>query len=141
MFVENDLPNLYSGMYYFRKCEKTQEFFKLVEYITYNWERYFFEIAPNHAQKFFSIDVACAIAAKILGIDTEVTHPASPFTFVHMKPALQQWSPVPASCYTQVTASLNNELELVVGNFRQLGVFHYVEDVFLTDSVLEKLHG
>jgi hypothetical protein len=30
--------------------------------------------------------------------------------------------------------------ELYLNNFRQRGVFHYVEDAFLTDKIIEKLN-
>ena len=37
-FIENELPNLYSGLYYFKKSDKSLEFFKVLEFITYNWQ-------------------------------------------------------------------------------------------------------
>lgn len=139
MFVENDLPNLYAGMFYFKKSTESLQFFKLLEYISYNWERFFFEIAPNHNQNFFSMDVASAIAAKLLGIDDHIVLKNSPFTFVHMKPALQGWVVTPSSCYTQVMTTVNPKKELTIGGFKQKNVFHYVEPDFLTDDMLEKL--
>ena len=139
MFVENDLPNLYSGMYYFRKSDFSKQFFSTLEYISYNWKRFFFEIAPKHSQGFFSIDVACAITAKLLGIEDQIVHTSSPFTFVHMKPALQSWSPVPLSCYSQVSVNLNSKKNLYIGNYLQQEVFHYVEPEFLTNAMLENL--
>ena len=140
-FIENNLPNLYTGMFYFKKTDKVLEFFKLVEYIFYNWERFFFEITPNSSQKFFSMDVAVSIAVKLLDIVEEVTHTQTPFTFVHMKPAIQGWVPTPNSSYSQVTAHYNKNNELYVGNYKQLGVFHYVEDSFVTDDLEENLRG
>lgn len=140
-FVENNLPNLYSGMFYFRKSEKSQEFFKVLEYVVYNWEKFFFEIAPKSFQNFFSLDVAVAITSKILDIDDEITHGASPFQFVHMKPALQEWPVVPSSCYSQLYSYVNSKKELYVGNYKQFGVFHYVEDSFLTLDITENLNG
>lgn len=139
-FVRNDLPNIYTGMFYFRKSKYSLDFFKLLEYISYNWQRFFIEVAPKHSQDFFSIDVAASIAVKLLGIDDEVINKNSPFTFVHMKPALQGWTPTPGSCYSQVLVNFNIEKTLTVGGFRQDGVFHYVESEFLTDTILEKLH-
>jgi hypothetical protein len=140
-FIENQLPNIYSGMFYFRKSNYTHSFFKLLEYITYNWERFFFEVTPKFTQKFYSLDVASAIAIKILGIESDVVHSQSPFKFVHMKPALQGWFPIPGSCYSQVHSYFNKDKELYVGNYKQLGVFHYVEDCFLNKEIVENLDG
>ena len=83
-FRENILPEIYTGMYYFKKSKAAEQFFQLLEYITYNWQRYFAEITPKKSQSFFSMDVASAIAVKILGIEDQVISSNSPFLFVHM---------------------------------------------------------
>ena len=140
MFIENDLPNLYSGMFYFKKSEYSLNFFKLLEFITYNWEKVYYEVAPKSNQKFFSMDVSIAIAAKILGIDDEISNKNSPFTFVHMKSALQGWDPVPASFLKQSLVKFTQKKELFINNFKQHDVFHYVEDSFLTDDIIGKLN-
>lgn len=140
VFVENSLPDLYSGMFYFKKCDTALEFFKLVEFITYNWQRIYHEVTPKSTQKFFSMDVTFAIASKILGIDDENILANSLFTFTHMKPALQGWDPIPESYLSQVMVSFNSKKELFINNIRQSGVFHYVEDKFLTDQIIEKLN-
>ena len=140
MFVENDLPNLYCGMFYFKKSNTALEFFKLVEFITNNWQRMYYDIAPKNSQKFFSMDVTVAIAAKILGIDDSIVNSNSPFTFTHMKPALQGWDPIPESCLSQLLINFTDTRELYLNNFKQYGVFHYVDDEFLTDEIIKKLN-
>lgn len=140
VFVENNLPDLYSGMFYFKKSDSALEFFKLVEFITYNWERVYHEVTPKFTQKFFSMDVTFAIASKILGIDDQVILANSPFTFIHMKPALQGWDPVPESYLSQVMINFNSKKELFINNIRQSGVFHYVDDKFLTTQIIENLN-
>ena len=140
MFLENDLPNLYCGMFYFRKSDLASKFFKVLEFITYNWEKSYFEIAPKAAQKFFSMDVSSAIAAKILGIDDIIINKNSPFTFVHMKPALQGWDPIPESFLSQSFVFFSKNKELFINHFKQSGVFHYVEDAFLTDKIIGSLN-
>jgi hypothetical protein len=140
MFVENDLPNLYCGMFYFKKSDSTLEFFKVVEFITNNWQRIYYDIAPKNSQKFFSMDVTVAIAAKILGIDDTIVSVNSPFTFTHMKPALQGWDPIPESYLSQSLINFTDTRELYLNNFKQHGVFHYVEDEFLTDEIIKKLN-
>jgi len=140
MFVANDLPNLYSGMCYFRKSDTALEFFKLLEFITYNWEKMYNTVAPKNMQNFYSLDVSIAIAAKLTGIDDVITNKNSPFTFTHLKPALQGWDPIPHSCLSQLLINFTDSKELYLNNFRQQGVFHYVEDAFLTDTIIEKLN-
>ncbi len=139
-FIENNLPNLYSGLYYFKKSDKSLEFFKVLEFITYNWQKIYYEIIPKHTQKWYSMDVSVSIAAKILGLDDEIINAKSPFVFTHMKPALQGWDPVPSSYLSQTLVNFNNRCELYFNNIKQHGIIHYVEDKFLTDKILEKLN-
>lgn len=139
-FIENDLPNLYSGLFYFKKSDESLKFFKILEFITYNWERVYYEITPKQTQKFYSMDVSVAITAKILGIDNEIAHLNSPFTFIHMKPGIQGWDPVPESYLKQSHINFNNNFELYLNNFKQTGIFHYVEDQFLTDKIIGQLN-
>lgn len=141
MFIENDLPNLYCGAFYFKKSQQALDFFKLVEFITYNWEKIYYEISPKHMQKFFSMDVTVAIAAKILGIDDQIVNKNSGFCFTHLKPALQGWDPIPESCLSQLLINFNNKKELYLNNFKQHGIFHYVDNSFLTDTIIEKLNA
>jgi hypothetical protein len=140
MFVANDLPNLYSGMCYFRKSDTALEFFKLLEFITYNWEKMYYTVAPKNMQSFYSFDVSVAIAAKLMGIDDVITNKNSPFTFTHLKPALQGWDPVPESCLSQLIINFTDYKELYLNNFRQHRVVHYVEDAFLTEEIIKKLN-
>jgi len=140
MFVANDLPNLYSGMCYFRKSDTALEFFKLLEFITYNWEKMYNMVAPKNMQNFYSLDVSTAIAAKLAGIDDVITNKNSPFTFTHLKPALQGWDPIPHSCLSQLLINFTDTKDLYLNNFKQYGVFHYVDDAFLTDEIIEKLN-
>lgn len=139
MFKENDLPNVYCGMFYFKKSELSITFFKLLEFITNNWQRVFYEVAPKSNQKFFSMDVASSIACKILGIDDQVVNSNSPFSFVHMKTALQGWDPIPLSYLSQSLINFNDSKQLWINNFQQHGIFHYVENEFLTDDIIGKL--
>jgi hypothetical protein len=139
-FIENELPNLYSGLYYFKKSDKSLEFFKVLEFITYNWQKIYYEITPKHTQKWYSMDVSVAITAKILGIDDEITNANSPFIFTHMKPAIQGWDPIPESYLSQTLINFNKKGELYFNNIRQHGIMHYVEDKFLTDRIIENLN-
>ena len=37
-----------------------------------------------------------------------------------------------------ITAYMTDELELFIGNYKQGGVFHYIEDSFLSDKIIKK---
>jgi len=139
-FINNNLPNPYVALYYFKKSDLALEFFKVLEFIVKNWEFCSKTITTKNPQKWLSIDLATAMAIDIMGIEEQVIDPCSPMEFVHMKPAIQGWSPAPSSWQNVVSFNFENGV-MLVGNYRQQFLFHYVEKDFLTDQLLAKLEG
>ena len=139
IFEANYLPNIYTGIYYFKKCEEAKQFFKLVELITYNWELFYGEFASIVYQTWYSYDLTCAIAIKILNNENFVTSKNSPITFVHFKPHAQKWINVPEKCTDVVGCYYTNDKDLFIGNFLQDKVLHYVEKDFLKEGMKENL--
>jgi hypothetical protein len=141
MFTENQLPNVYFGLHYFKKNQPALDFYNVLAFVVANWERVYFDLAPKNKQKWVSMDVSAAIATKILGIEDQVVHPLIDFNFVHMKSNLQNIDPIP-SIWTNVLDSYINEAgQLLVSNMLQDGVFHYVTDTFLTNAMITSLGG
>ena len=40
-FIENNLPNLFSGFHYFKKCDFAKEFYTWLELVINNWETFY----------------------------------------------------------------------------------------------------
>lgn len=139
VFVDNDLPNVYCGFHYFKKCKNNDLFFKLLTDIVVNYEQYSKRFTKNRTQSWCSMDVATAIAIKLLGIQHKVFSTQSNLTFTHMKPRIQNYQSQLKLWTEQIDYNLTPQNELFVGNFKQKGIFHYVEDNFLTDKMLEQL--
>lgn len=137
-FVDNNLPNVYFGLHYFKKDKKAFEFYKWLEIIIKNWRKYYNEYTINNTQKFCSMDVSSAIATMLLDAEEDFSK-SNPLTFTHMKPAVQAWYPSPATWQSAVSVHLNENLELRINNILQKGVFHYTEDDFLTDNLIKKI--
>ena len=138
-FVANDLPNFYSAIYYFRKSSIAEEFFTLLEQIMKNWEIFYKKFLKNKTPTHCSVDVSAALAAKLLGIEKEVTDTTGIVTFVHMKPALQHWEVVPDKWTQMIYNDIDHNGKVHIGPFIQKGVLHYVENEFLTDTALTRL--
>ncbi len=139
-FTANQLPNLYVGAFYFKKTARAYEFFKWLDIITNNWQEFYKEFLPTHPQKFCSIDVNAALAVKFMDCVNEVTVPGTYIpTFTHMKPAIQGWKEIPLKWNHVLGSYFDDECNLIVGNIKQQGLFHYVEEEFLTDDILSKL--
>jgi hypothetical protein len=56
-----------------------------------------------------------------------------------MKPNIQNWKTTRSNWIDNVGYDLDNNGNLYVGNFLQNSVFHYVEDEFLNEEILETL--
>ena len=138
-FDANDLPNLYSALHYFKKGNAAKEFYNLLEIIVNNWQLFYGKYAPEEYQKWCSIDVSAAIASKILGNEKDITDPNSYITFTHMKPAVQGWYNIPSKWTKVIGKYYTDEGNLFLSNYLQTRVLHYVEDEFLTDTIIEKL--
>jgi len=144
VFTQNNLPNVYTAFFYFKKSDAAHELFKLAEHIYNNWQRYFFEfLEAEHRPAFVSTDVVFAIAAKILDIESLNMNPHIPVpTFVHMKTQLQKWHldrnapPIPEEWNKVVQVYFNNDCELNIGNYRQTLPFHYHVKDFVTDEMI-----
>lgn len=137
-FDKHNLPDIYAGVHYFRKCEFTFMFYKWLEYALNNWERFQGQFAGGkYYQKVASVDLSTAIITKILGVEKEITSPYTAYpTFTHMKLHLQNWKVVAPTWQDYVGVYLNNSCELKIGNYRQQGIFHYTEDSFVNPRIL-----
>ena len=60
-------------------------------------------------------------------------------SFTHMKPAIQNWDHIPAKWTDVLSSYFDDDCNLFVGNIKQQGLFHYVEEEFLTDDIMFKL--
>lgn len=138
-FIENKLENPYVALYYFKRSDFAHAYFNTLEFVIENWEYCYKKFAPVNMQTWLSIDMSAAVAIKILGIEETVDR-ASPLEFVHMKPAIQGVRPIPESWQNVLYCDFNKN-ELVVGNYKQHYLFHYVEKDFLTDALIEQLKG
>ena len=82
-FDENNLPDVYNAITYWRRSETAQEFFNLVEKIFTNWSE--FKKLLKYPEEVPSTDLVYAVAAQIMGPE-RVTIPFATYPqIVHMK--------------------------------------------------------
>jgi hypothetical protein len=149
-FAKNNLPNVYTAFFYFKKSDLASELFAMTEIVFQHWQRFFYKYMPegNRTRGYgrvdqLSGDVAFALAMQLLGIEHKCTREnidAVP-TFVHMKSHVQN---VPTSqishnwCET-VPTYYRSYSDFKFGNFQQLLPVHYVEKNWLTDNMIEQM--
>jgi hypothetical protein len=139
VFTGNNLPNIYTGCFYFKKDAVAYEFFKWLEVIVKNWTEIYKKHLDVSPQKFLSIDVSAALAYIYMDNTADISINHCVPTFTHMKPAIQGWKNIPSLWSSTIYSSFNNECQLKVGGMMQQGLFHYVEDEFLQEHMLKKL--
>ena len=141
MFVKNNLPNVYSALYYFKRTEFTHNFFAYLEMVIKNFKDFQRDLCPSLIQEHVSLDVAIALTIKLMGIEDKVTNSKNTISkFVHMKSHAQNWIKAREKWQDVVPAYFTNDLDLYIGNYRQTNIFHYTEKDFLSNTnVIEKL--
>lgn len=138
-FSANNLPNLYNGFHYFKKCEFAHEFYKWLELVTNNWELFYSQYAKEHFPKQCSMDVSAAIVSKILNCEDKITNSKIKYpSFTHMKPYIQEWQHPKSRWQDKVGIYLTSDLKLTIGNHLQQGIFHYTEKDFVTNDIIAR---
>lgn len=133
-FIDNNLPNLFSGFHYFKKCEFSHNFYHWLEFVINNWESFYEQHLIERSRPLhMSIDVCAAITARILDCEQEITNNISMYpSFTHMKVNCQDWSKGRSLNWQDhigVYFSKNGNLKL--GNYSQTGILHYTENDFI----------
>jgi hypothetical protein len=134
-FDTNNLLNIYSAFYYFKKGPYTENFFKILKLVMTNWKEFYQNITPHDTQKWASVDVSIAIVCKILGHKNKTV----PTVVTHMKPYCQNWQYVPDKCVKVLDSFIDNDGSITIENFLQTGILHYVDDEFLTEDIINGL--
>jgi hypothetical protein len=144
-FVNNNLPNVYTAFFYFKKCDLSAELFHMIEIVFQHWERFFYKYMPRGKPDWLSGDVAYALAMQLLGIEHHCVRENidSMPTFVHMKSHVQNIKQV------QISDLWTNSLPVYyskynsfkVGNYQQTLPFHYVDKDWITNSMIKQMEN
>lgn len=138
VFVDNKLPDFYSGWLYFKESRETTKFFRVVEALTEHPEIWKEQLHGCHFD-IIPTDEACALAAKMLDIVEDMSNPTLPFPrFTHMKPASQglgnhrDWTDAIPFYY-------DNNLTIKIGPYTQHDILHYTKKDLITDNFIKLL--
>lgn len=137
VFDDNNLPDIYTGMYYFRFGSNSMEFFNMAQAVYTNWTVYRDEILTNCREDKPSTDVVFAVAALLFGAERctipELDYPS----FVHMKGAINKLN-TSADWRNAYLAQLDGT-QLSIGFTRQQWPVHYYQKDFLNDQFRTEL--
>jgi hypothetical protein len=118
IFDQNNLPDVYNAITYWRISKTAQDFFQLVKHIFEQWNNY--KKLLKFAEDTPSTDVVYAMAAQIMGSE-QVTLPAGfgP-TIVHMK---RHINPIQTDDWTQELVWESDPVR--INTVAQWGLLHY----------------
>ena len=133
-FDDNELPDVYSGLMYFRFSKFSQQFFYTAKQILDNW-LYLTSVFKNCREKTPSTDVLYAITAKVLGVENCTLPSFDYINFVHMKPSIQRWADV--GKWQDMTLVEHEENMIRIHNLNQYDPVHYHEKDFMTQERIQ----
>jgi hypothetical protein len=136
LFDDNDLPDVYNGLMYFRYSPTAAEFFQLAKTIFDNWSHIRDTVLKNCRDPEPTTDVVYALAAKILGVE-RCTLPGVDFiNFVHMKPDINQFSHV-TPWHAMVLCE--TDLPMIrINNVNQYHPLHYHDKTWAGDDIIKE---
>ena len=142
-FTKNNLPNVYSFYTFFKKNSDTvRDFFELGRYIIKNPDNFSNLFLCNYKPKIVGTDEAFALSAKILGIQDLISYDLDFPKVVHLKGMVQNF-PWPANTVSDhIGFYFDQTGGLMLGNYKQYDIVHYVEKDKITDefvSILEDI--
>lgn len=135
VFNKNNLPPIYTGLYYFKNNNETKKFFSLAEDIFKNWTFVKTHILKDATFEIASTDLVFALAALIYGEENCTLGSNMCPMFTHMKGAVQGWSA--DQIWTEYLYYQFDKTKFNVGFNRQRLPFHYFYKNFAAQEVIE----
>lgn len=128
LFRDNNLPDVYNGLMYFRYSQTAADFFRLAQSIYQNWTLVAKSLT-GCLDNDPTTDVVYALTAKLLGSEKFYIPTLDFFNFVHMKPQIQNWSD--HQPWTDYVIVERDNAMIRINNTNQYYPFHYYEkDLF-----------
>ena len=133
-FDDNELPDVYNGLMYFRYSQEAFNFFALAETVYRNWAEVR-DLFKNCREETPSTDVLYAVTALLIGEEL-CTIPSMDFiNFVHMKSGIQNWSDA-RSWLETVVAERDGDM-IRINNQNQYHPVHYYDKKYATKELIE----
>jgi hypothetical protein len=118
IFDQNNLPDVYNAITYWRLSKTAKEFFNLVRHIFEQWDSY--KRILKFPDELPTTDVVYAVAAVIIGVENITLPPGLGPTIVHMKRYI---NPIQTDNWTKELVWENDPFR--INTVAQWGLVHY----------------
>ena len=136
LFDDNELPDTYNGLMYFRYSKEAAEFFYQAEQIFKNWDHIRDKVLLNCRDDNPTTDVVYALAARIVGVEQCTLPDADFINFVHMKPAINNFSQ--QMPWNELVISELDVPMLRINNINQYHPVHYHDKEWATSKIIKE---
>ena len=134
-FDDNQLPDVYNGLMYFRFSAEAAKFFRTAQEVQANWDLLKDKVLKNCREDTPSTDVLYAVTALMVGVET-CTIPTMDFiNFVHMKSGVQGWSD--DHSWLKTVMHERDEDMIRINNLNQYHPVHYYDKKYATKKLIE----
>ena len=134
-FDDNELPDVYSGLMYFRYSKQAHDFFMLARKILRNWDYLKTSVLLNCREDSPSTDVLYALTAKLIGTEYCTITTMDFVNFVHMKSSINNWG-VTDTPFKDMVMTEQDEHMIRIHNLNQYSPVHYNDKNYITDEMI-----
>jgi hypothetical protein len=133
-FDDNNLPDVYNGLMYFRFTKTARDFFDTTKKIYSNWNS-IIDVLKNCRESTPSTDLVFALAARIVGEELCTLPSADFINFVHMKPGINGFNE--GLTFDEVFVTEFDQGMIRINNINQYHPLHYYNKNFVTHELIE----
>ena len=136
VFDDNNLPDVYNGLMYFRYSQTAHNFFTMAKLVYEHWEYIRDNVLKNCRDEKPTTDLVYAIVASNLGLESCSLPDCDFINFTHMKNSINNW-PEAAPWPEMVVSEF--ELPMIrINNVNQYYPLHYQDKTWITDEVVSR---
>jgi hypothetical protein len=134
VFDDNNLPDIYNGLMYYRFSKTAKDFFDIAKKIYNDWNNIAGEL-KNCRESIPDTDIVFAIAARILGEELCTLPSADFINFVHMKPAINNFNE--DLNFNEVFVTEHDQNMIRINNINQYHPLHYYNKKFPIEELIK----
>lgn len=134
-FDSNALPDIYTGLMYFRYSQTSARFFSTANEIREHWDELKTRVLKNCREETPSTDVLYAVTAQVVGLELTTLPTLDFIKFVHMKPEINGYN-TSIPWYDAVLAERDQDM-IRINNVNQYWPVHYYDKQYATPELIE----
>ena len=134
LFDDNNFPDTYNGLMYFRYSQEAHSFFNTAQSLFKEWASVK-DVLSQCDENTPSTDVLYALTALIVGVETCTAPSLNFINFVHMKSGIQLWSD--NRTWMETVMNERDGDIIRINNINQYDPVHYYDKNYATEELIK----